>query len=118
MHEMSYIVRLVDIALKTAEDRHLSSVRKIVVKAGRMTGVVPYYMQKYYKAAIRGTLLEGSDIEVIPIEVEAVCGGCGTEYSPDAAHDYLCPVCGGGNCRITAGRSVVLDSMEGETNNG
>ena len=110
MHEMSYVIRLVNLAAKTAEEQNAKKVLKIVVEAGKMTGVEPYYMDKYYKTAIRGTILDGSEIEVIPVDVTAECA-CGCKYTPDAAHDYLCPDCGGGNCKITGGRSVVLERV-------
>ena len=36
MHEMSYIIRLVNLAAKTAEEQNAKRVEKIVVKAGKM----------------------------------------------------------------------------------
>ena len=110
MHEMSYIIRLADLAAKAAKEQEAKRVKKIVVEVGKMTGIEPYYMQKYYKTAIRGTILDGSEIELIPVEVTAKCA-CGKEYTPTAAYDYLCPDCGGGSCKITGGRDVILKEV-------
>lgn len=111
MHEMSYIIRLVNLAAENAEKQNAASVEKITVSVGKMTGIEPYYMQKYYKTAIKGTVLEGSVLELETVDVAAHCENCGSSYTPDAAHDYLCPACGSGNCKITAGRDVVLKQM-------
>ncbi|MBQ9519312.1 MAG: hydrogenase maturation nickel metallochaperone HypA [Firmicutes bacterium] len=114
MHEMSYVVRLVNIAVKTAESEGLASVFEVCADIGKMTGVLPYYMQKYYKNAIKGTILENSRLVINEVAVRAHCNGCGLEYAPDAKHDYLCPACGSGNCRIIAGREVNLTKVKGE----
>ncbi|MBR6400036.1 MAG: hydrogenase maturation nickel metallochaperone HypA [Firmicutes bacterium] len=115
MHEMSYVVRLAELALKAAEKEGLASVSAVYADIGKMTGIVPYYMQKYYKLAAKGTILENSVLVLTETEVLARCEGCGSEYTPSAAHDYLCPVCGRGNCRIIAGRGVTLSRLEGES---
>ena len=114
MHEMSYVIKLVNLAAKTAESEKLSRITQIHADIGKMTGVLPYYMQKYYKQAVKGSILEGSELIINEIDVKAECGECGLEYTPDAAHDYLCPGCGSGNCKIIAGREVVLRKVVGE----
>ena len=114
MHEMSYVVKLADLAVKTAQSEGLASVLEVHADIGKMTGIIPFYMQKYYKIASKGTILENSRLIINEIAVKACCGSCGTEYEPDAAHDYLCPNCGSGNCRITAGREMILTQVKGE----
>ncbi len=113
MHEMSYVIRLVNKALQAAETEGLGSVFEIHADIGKMTGVLPYYMQKYYKKAIEGTILENSRLIINEVAVKARCGSCSFEYEPDAAHDYLCPACGSGNCRIIAGREMTLTQIKG-----
>ncbi len=108
MHEMSYIVRLVNLAARTVQEQKVGKAEKIIVSVGKMTGIEPYYMQKYYKTAIQGTVLENSELEVEIVDVKAHCKNCGCDYTPDAAHDYLCPECKSGNCKIINGRDVIL----------
>lgn len=107
MHEMSYVVKLVNLAIRSVE-KESAKVEKIIVSAGRMAAIEPYYMEKYYKTAVKGTVLEGSEIEVETVEVKALCDSCKSEYTPSAEYDYLCPVCGGGTCKIIDGRDVIL----------
>ena len=114
MHEMSYVIKLINLALETAEKEKFSSVYEVCANIGKMTGVLPFYMQKYYKTAAKGTILENSVLVINETEVRAHCNACGLEYTPDAAHDYLCPNCQSGNCRIIAGREVILEKIKGE----
>ena len=111
MHEMSYIIRLVNLAAETAERQKAASVEKIVVSVGKMTGIEPYYMHKYYKTAIKDTVLQDSVLELEEVDVKAHCEDCGADYTPSATCDYLCPNCGSGKCRIIDGRSVILKQV-------
>ena len=114
MHEMSYVVRVVNLALKKCEEEDIKKVESLTVQIGQMVGVEPFYMEKYYKQATEGTLLEGSDIvcEILPVMVR--CDGCGNEYHPDAKNDYLCPQCGSGAAKLLQGREFVLKEIRAQ----
>ncbi len=114
MHEMSYVVRLVNLALKKCEEEKICRVQKLVCEIGEMTGILPEYMQKYYKSGIKDTLLNGSELECIMIPVSAHCEDCGAEYLPSKEHDYLCPECGSGLAIIIHGREFILKEIIAE----
>ncbi len=111
MHELSYIVKMVNLAENTAKENKIEHVDKIVVEVGAMTGVLPYYLHKYYPEAVAGTSLEGSELEVIEVPVKAVCNSCQKEYSPNAQNDYRCPFCKSIDSHIVAGRDVTLKNI-------
>ena len=113
MHELSYVTKLVDLAVQTAERENMAKITAVYADIGKMTGLVPFYMQKYFKTAVKDTVLDGSKLIINEVAVTAKCS-CGHEYAPDASHDYLCPVCGSGQCRIITGREMLLTKLEGE----
>lgn len=115
MHELSYVVRFVNLAEEHARSQHAARVTRITVEVGETSGVLPEYLQKYYPDATKGTLLEGSELVTIPLRVEAVCKDCGTHYHPERSNDYACPSCGSVRASYTGGRSVRLKSVEIET---
>lgn len=112
MHEMSYVVRLVNSALDTAKEKKASRVNRLVVSVGEMTGVLPEYMHRYYDPAVRGTLLEGSQLEIREQPVEVLCKSCGAAYHPQRENGYACPECKSSEGEIIAGRSVTLEQVE------
>ncbi len=63
MHEMSYIAKMVQLASEVASENNAKSVKKIVVEIGKTSGVLPYYMYKYYPEAVKGTILEDAELE-------------------------------------------------------
>ena len=111
MHEMSYISRMVGMALETAQSNHARKVRQIEVRIGKTSGVMPYYMYKYYPDAVKGTILEGAELICIEVDVKALCEECGNEYNPRKENHYLCPVCGGRKAHIVEGRGVELSNV-------
>jgi hydrogenase nickel incorporation protein HypA/HybF len=112
MHEMSYVVRLVNEAITAAEENNANAVKQISVLVGEMTDVVPDYLKRYYPDCVKNTILEGSELvtEMDPVVIE--CGGCGKKYHPSKENNYGCPDCGSAAGKIIAGKYVVLKSVE------
>ncbi len=112
MHEMSYLVRVISLAAEIAEENGAKKVKKIVVDVGKTSGVMPYYMYKYYPEASKGTIIEGAELVCEEIPVKAFCEECSNEYYPVKENRYLCPHCGGRKARIIEGRDVALRNVE------
>ncbi len=111
MHEMSYIARMVSMAVEVAEENHAKSVKQIEVKIGKTSGVMPYYMYKYYPEAAKGTILEGAELICREVDVKALCEECGKEYYPTRDNNYLCPACNGRKAHIIEGKGVELSNV-------
>ena len=111
MHEMSYMIRMVSLAAEVAKENNAESVESIVVEVGKTSGVMPYYMHKYFPEASKGTVIEGAELICEEVPVRAMCEECGKEYEPNRDNDYLCPFCGGRRAHITAGKDVVLKNV-------
>ena len=114
MHEMSYVVRFVNQALEVVGGSASGQVKRVTVSVGEMTDVLPEYLYKYYPLAVKETVLEGSELEVIEVPARVLCEGCQKEYHPSGENKYLCPNCGDSRGKIIAGRDVVLERVEVE----
>ena len=100
MHEMSYVVKFVNDAIDAAVAGDAKKVVSITVSVGEMTD------------AVRGTILEGSELIVDTVPVKTVCLKCGESYHPVKDNGYTCPHCGDSAGRVIAGRDVVLERVE------
>ncbi|MCR5654292.1 MAG: hydrogenase maturation nickel metallochaperone HypA [Lachnospiraceae bacterium] len=114
MHEMSYCISIVNMAVAAAKENELKTVEKISVEVGEMTGVLPYYLNLYFPEAAKGTILEGCELEIIEVPVTLVCADCNKTYHPDKEHAYNCPDCGSHKGKLIAGRDVSLRNICGE----
>lgn len=108
MHEMSYVTRIVAMAMDSAKD---SKIKSIHVLVGKTSGILPYYLNKYYTKAVEGTPLAGSELICEEVLVKALCEECGKEYFPDKSNRYLCPNCGGKRAKIIEGKDIVIKSI-------
>ena len=111
MHEMSYIARMVSMAADVAMENKAKKVKSIEVYIGKTSGVMPYYMHKYFPEAAKGTIIEGAELICVEVPVKALCEECGNEYFPSKENGYLCPVCGGRKAHIIEGKGVVLNNV-------
>ena len=111
MHEMSYIARMVSMAAEVATENNAKKVKSIEVYIGKTSGVMPYYMQKYFPEASKGTIIEGAELICVEVPVKALCEECNNEYFPSRENGYLCPVCGGRKAHIIEGKGVVLNNV-------
>ena len=111
MHEMSYIMRMVNLACEVARENNAKRVTQIVVDVGQTTGVMPYYMHKYYPEAVKNTIIEGAELICNEVPVKALCEECGKEYLPNRENRYLCPHCGGRKAHIIEGKDVILKNV-------
>ena len=103
---------MVSLAADVAKENNASRVTRIEVNIGKTSGVMPYYMYKYYPEASKGTILEGAELVCEEIPVKAFCEECSNEYYPVKENRYLCPHCGGRKARIIEGRDVALRNVE------
>lgn len=114
MHEMSYILRIVRLAERTALENNIKRVDSVEISVGEMTGLVPEYLSRYYPEAARGTVLEGSHLLIHPVAVRALCADCGAEFSPSKENRYCCPACGSAKAKVLSGREFELVRLTGE----
>ncbi len=111
MHELSTMVRLVNLACEAAGKEGGGQITSMEVSVGEMSGIIEYYLRLYFPQAARGTAAEGAELIVHMIPVKVCCLDCGEEYEPRAETNRVCPKCSGAKGRVIAGRDVVLDRV-------
>ena len=106
MHELSYMIRLADMALDELNQEPDRLPEALVVEVGELTGVEAYYLMQYYPKVVQNTRLSGSKLIVCPVEAEALCEDCGQHYHPEKTNDYRCPDCSSLRARFVHGREL------------
>ena len=108
MHEMSYMVKLIDMAASEAHcapDEHIIS---LTAEVGELTGVLPEYLERYFFEAASGTPCEGAKFHIISVPAEAKCSACGDLYHPSRENDYRCPKCHSTDSVFVRGRELSI----------
>ena len=113
MHEMSLTQNIIEIVEESARVHDATKVLKITLSVGELSDVVIDAMRFCFEAITPGTMLEGAQIEMNPVEARARCQMCGTEFHPDPL-DFTCPGCGNPFTEVFQGNELSIASIEVE----
>lgn len=107
MHELAITQSVVDTVNERVDGQRVVSVR---VEVGKLSGIVADAMRFCFEIASGSTLLEGARLDIDERSGEAHCRDCGLDFTMEDLV-LLCP-CGSADVEITAGRSLVIKSVE------
>lgn len=96
MHELPFTTGIHKSVMKKAQSVRASHVNRVVLEIGVLHDFVPEFVQKYWDFISRGTLTEGSLVEIRWKNAEVMCGRCHTifEVDKETMGDPKCPSCG------------------------
>ncbi len=114
MHEMPIAAAIVEQAIQAVAPHGATRIDLIEVEIGCMRQIVPEALQVAFAAVSADTIAEGARLEVIEVEMEAVCQLCGNRFQPEIDF-YICPKCEQANVRIVAGNDMILKSITAQT---
>ncbi|MEY6433656.1 hydrogenase maturation nickel metallochaperone HypA [Thioalkalicoccus limnaeus] len=111
MHELSICLALLDQVQDIARDHGATSVDRIRLHIGPLSGVEATLIQQAYPLVAAGTLAEHAELIIDAIPVRVYCNQCGdeTEVKPNR---LLCGRCGGHHIRIVSGTEMLLAHLE------
>lgn len=111
MHELSIAENIVEIICEELVKNNTSQkVEKVILKAGRMSNIVPDSLRFYYDLLKEEKpLLVESVLEVVEIPIQGVCVKCNTTYELENILS-LCNICGEA-LQIQSGNEMTIDSI-------
>ena len=112
MHELSIACDLVEIAEAAAWKAGAERVAVVYLKLGVFAGVVKEALLFGYDTAVKGTLLEGSRLEIEDVPLVIFCLVCNHESLLHSIQCFECPICGHPVTEIRQGKELELTSME------
>jgi hydrogenase nickel incorporation protein HypA/HybF len=112
MHELSIACDLVEIAEAAARTAHAERVAVVYLKLGVFAGVVKEALLFGYDTATKGTLLEGSRLEIEDVPLVVFCSVCNCESQLTSIQCFECPICSNPVTEIRRGKELELTSME------
>ena len=111
MHELSICNALIDQVEQIARERNATSVTRIVLKVGPLSGVEARLLRHAYPLAAAGTVAADADLVIDTAAVVVRCSECDTE-SRVAANRLLCAACGDFRTRVISGDEMILQTLE------
>lgn len=118
MHEYGLMEAVVARALEEAQRGRATSVARVSVDVGELAFASHEALETAFRSLAKGTLLEGSALELRDVPARIRCDGCGIEGSAEAfdllgEHETFVPFClrCGALLTVLEGRGVSLVQM-------
>ena len=112
MHELGIVFHLIKMVDEVGEQNSLTSVSRVTLTLGEVSGVIPDYLADCWKwAAEKDDLVRGSELVVEDAPAVTLCNACGRTYWT-VAHGKICPHCGSPDTVLASGDEVELTSIE------
>lgn len=112
MHELGIVFHLIKMVDEVGEQNSLTSVSRVTLTLGEVSGVIPDYLADCWKwAAEKDDLVRGSELVVEEAPAVTLCNACGRTYGT-VAHGKICPHCGSSDTVLASGDEVELTSIE------
>lgn len=107
---MSIAINIVNIACREAVRESAPAIRAIELDVGSLAGVMIDSLQFCFEAACKGTLAEGSKLEINELSGQGKCNQCGHTFTLDSFM-ALCPRCESYEIDIIQGKELKLKTI-------
>lgn len=110
MHELGVVIEVVKSVEGFAAANGVTRIEKLVLQIGELSAMIPKYIEACYPAAVDGTMLEDTVLEIEILPGNAICKGCGKVYNL-LANMPGCPDCGSAERDILGGREFMIKEI-------
>lgn len=110
MHELGIIIEIVKTVEEFAKENGLTKVDTLVLQVGELASVIPKYIESCYPAAIDGTMLQETKLQIEILPGNAICKKCSKVFNVLETQN-TCPGCGGKDTEILSGREFMIKEV-------
>ncbi len=111
MHELSIGLALLAEVSKIAASHGATTVGRVNVEIGRLSGVEPQLLSRAFEIARLGTCAEHAVLSLSVLEITVRCLDCAAE-SRAQPNRLLCGACGGYRTQVLEGNELRLRAIE------
>ena len=112
MHEIGMVDdMLCVINAKLKEEKIGSKIKKINILIGELEHITTEHFEFHFRERIKGTLLEGAELNFQRVEVKFKCKNCGYEFQVKSGLGG-CPKCKSNINDVIAGNGISATSIE------
>ncbi|NQV11612.1 MAG: hydrogenase maturation nickel metallochaperone HypA [Cyanobacteria bacterium] len=97
---------------KREHEPHTPCVSAVHLEVGDFTCVEPAALRFTFAAAVQGSWLDGSTLEIATVPLRARCLGCSAVYVPEPDQAYRSPCCERPMEEIISGRELRICSVD------
>lgn len=111
MHELSIAKNIITIAREHLTRDEETRLKKIKVRIGSFSTIVPELLQSGFSAAKDGTPIENSELDITIVPLRIKCNNCGHEEEIEPI-DFSCSVCSSNDVEVIEGNDMIITDLE------
>ncbi|MBU3136800.1 hydrogenase maturation nickel metallochaperone HypA [Clostridium gasigenes] len=110
MHELGVVFEVVKTVENFVEKNGLTKVDTIVLQIGELSSMIPKYIEDCYPAAVDGTLLQDTKLEIEILPGNVMCEKCNEIFNLIENKDG-CPKCGENSWKLLCGKEFMIKQI-------
>ena len=113
MHEVAIAEEIKAVVLVKIKEHKAKKVIRVKIVAGELTSIVPEALTFAFEAVSAGTPMQGAKIEIQTVKMRAECRKCSKKFRVKD-FNYICPGCGSTAVKLTAGKELIVQTIDME----
>lgn len=110
MHELGVLLEIVKQVETVAKENEVDHIETLVLQIGELSSMIPQYMKKLYPAAVDGTILADSSLEIEVIPANGLCKDCKQVFNLIHEHGF-CPSCKSTSFELLSGKEFMIKEI-------
>lgn len=110
LHELGVVIEVVEAVEEIVKEENLTKVDKIVLQIGELSSMIPMYVERCYPAAVDGTILQDTKLEIEILPANGICKKCNKVFNL-LENKKKCPNCGTEKWDILGGNEFVIKEI-------
>lgn len=113
MHELGVVIEVVKTIENIARKNALTKIDTLVLQIGELSSMIPRYIEACYPAAVDGTLLQDTKLEIEILPGNAICHKCNKVFNviENNNNNNKCPNCGSEDCELICGKEFFIKEI-------
>jgi hydrogenase nickel incorporation protein HypA/HybF len=110
VHEIGVMFEVVKTVENFAKQNGVTKIQTLVLQVGELSTVVPRYIEACYPAAIDGTLLQDTELEIEILPGNGICLDCNKVFNI-MENKSVCPYCQSRDFELLSGREFNIKEI-------
>lgn len=110
MHEIGVLFEIVKSVDRFAKENDVEKIATLVLQIGELSSMIPNYMTTLYPAAVEGTILDGSKLEIEVLPANGLCKDCEKVFNLVESNG-TCPRCKTKNWDLLSGKEFYIKEI-------
>lgn len=110
MHELGVIINVIKTVENFAARNGVTKIDTLVLQIGELSSMIPRYIEACYPAAVDGTIMEDTKLQIEILPANGMCKECSIVFNL-LGNKSICPNCNSQEVQILGGREFFIKEI-------